>query len=271
MNASPLTTLARRAFLTLVALFIAAPLVVVIGVSFNTTRRMSFPPTELSLKWYAAFFKDAEWMASLRTSLTISVLAALVAVAIALPIAYAVWRYRSKAAKTLAGVGSGLFLLPGVVTALMFSAFWGVIGHVGRIENVILSHSVILLGIPVAMLSVGFQAIEKSLIEAAQTMGAGDAEAFRMVVRPVMTPYILCALVYVFVLSLNEYLIAYMVAGFSVQTLPIRIFSSMRSGYEPTMCVGAVIFMVLGFAAFSFLAMIGDLPKLMGRHRPLEA
>ncbi|MDO8378551.1 ABC transporter permease [Phenylobacterium sp.] len=135
----------------------------------------------------------------------------------------------------------------------------------------VLSHSVILVGIPVAMLSVGFQFIERALIEAAQTMGAGDTEAFRMVVRPAMIPYILCALVYVFVLSLNEYLIAYMVAGFSVQTLPIRIFSSLKSGYEPTMCVGAVIFMALGFAAFSLLAAIGDLAKLMGRHRPLEA
>jgi putative spermidine/putrescine transport system permease protein len=265
-----LATFARRAFMTLVALFIAAPLVVVLGVSFNQTRRMSFPPTHLSLKWYKAFFADDEWMASLQTSLGISVLAALIAVTVALPIAYAVWRYQSKLAQALAGAGSGLFLLPGVVTALMFSAFWGVVGHVGRIENVVLSHSVVLLGIPIAMLSVGFQAIDKALIEAAQTMGAGDADAFRMVVRPAMAPYIICALVYVFVLSLNEYLIAYMVAGFSVQTLPIRIFASMRSGYQPTMCVGAVLFMTLGFAAFSFLAAIGDLPKLMGRHRPLE-
>lgn len=271
MNGGLLSTLLRRGFLTLVAAFIAAPLVVVIGVSFNETRRMSFPPTALSLKWYKAFFADTAWMKSLETSLSISVLAAFIAVAVALPIAYAVWRYNSKAATALAGVGAGLFLLPGVVTALMFSAFWGVVGHVGRIENVVLSHSVILLGIPVAMLSVGFQSIERALIEAAQTMGAGDAEAFRMVVRPAMTPYILCALVYVFVLSLNEYLIAYMVAGFSVQTLPIRIFTSLRSGYEPTMCVGAVMFMALGFSAFSLLAAIGDLPKLMGRHRPLEA
>jgi putative spermidine/putrescine transport system permease protein len=198
-------------------------------------------------------------------------LAACVAVLIALPVAYAVWRYDSKAARMLAGAGSGLFLLPGVVTALAFSAFWGVMGHVGRFENVVLSHSVVLLGIPIALLSVGFQTIDRHLVEAAKTMGAGDTEAFRMVVRPAMTPYILCALVYVFVLSLNEYLIAYMVAGFSVQTLPIRIFANMRSGYQPTMCVGAVLFIVLGFAAFSFLAAISDLPKLMGRHRPLDS
>lgn len=270
MIAPAITTFARRAFLTLIAIFIAAPLVVVIGVSFNANRRMTFPPTEVSLTWYKAFFTDPQWMASLETSLSISVSTALVAVLVALPIAYTAWRFDSKAAKALAGVGASLFLLPGVVAALMFSALWGVVGHVGRIENVVLSHAVVFLGIPLALLSVGFQAIDRTLIEAARTMGAGDADAFRMVVRPTMTPYIVCALVYVFVLSLNEYLIAYMVAGFSVQTLPIRIFTNMRAGYEPTMCVAAVLFMVLGFTAFGFLAAIGDLPKLMGRHRPLE-
>jgi putative spermidine/putrescine transport system permease protein len=44
----------------------------------------------------------------------------------------------------------------------------------------------------------------------------------------------------------------------------------MRAGYEPTMCVAAVLFMTVGFCIFSLLAVIGDLPKLMGRQRPLR-
>ena len=102
-------------------------------------------------------------------------------------------------------------------------------------------------------------------------MGARDSDAFRMVVRPAMTPYILCAFVFVFVLSINEYLIAYMVAGFTVQTLPIKIFANMRQGYEPTMCVAAVIFMALGFSAFILISKLAALARLMGRTRPLDA
>ena len=126
----------------------------------------------------------------------------------------------------------------------------------------VLSHAIVLLGIPLSLLSVGFSAIDKAQVEAAHTMGARDSDAFRMVVRPAMTPYILCAFVFVFVLSINEYLIAYMVAGFTVQTLPIRIFANMRQGYEPTMCVAAVIFMTLGFAAFILMSKLADLPRL---------
>jgi putative spermidine/putrescine transport system permease protein len=261
---------AQRAFMTLVGAFIAAPLLVVTGVSFNATRRMSFPPTEVSLTWYKDFFSDPGWMASLRATLMISASAAAIAVLVALPISYAVWRYNSKLSKALAGLGGGLFLLPGVVVAVMFSAFWGVTGHVGHIENVALSHAAIFLGIPLTMLAVGFDSIDKRLLEAARTMGAGEADAFRLVIRPAMTPYIICAAAYVFVLSMNEYLIAYMVAGFAVQTLPIRIFTNMRAGYEPTMCVAAVLFMIVGFCVFGLLAAIGDLPRLMGRLRPLR-
>ena len=261
---------AQRAFMTLVALFIAAPLVVVTGVSFNATTRMSFPPSEFSLTWYKAFFTDPDWMASLRATLTISAGASALAVLIALPIAYAVWRYGTRLSKALAGLGAGLFLLPGVVVAVMFSAFWGFTGHVGRLENVVISHAAIFLGIPLTLLAVGFESIDRGLLEAARTMGAGETDAFRMVIRPVMTPYIVCALAYVFVLSMNEYLIAYLVAGFTIPTLPIRIFSNMRSGYEPTMCVAAVLFMTVGFSVFGLLAAIGDLPKLMGRDRPLR-
>lgn len=264
------STWGRRAFMALVGAFIAAPLVVVAGVSFNPTRRMSFPPTAFSLVWYRQFFGDADWMASLRATLTISVSAALLSVAVALPIAYAVWRYRSRLSKAMAAVGASLFLLPGVVLAVMFSALWGVTGHVGHIENVAFAHAAVFMGVPLSLLAVGFESIDLGLLEAARTMGAGEADAFRLVVRPAMTPYIVCAVAYVFVLSMNEYLIAYMVAGFTVQTLPIRIFTNMRAGYEPTMCVAAVLFMAVGFCVFGALAAIGDLPRLMGRQRPLR-
>jgi putative spermidine/putrescine transport system permease protein len=270
LSGSKLSVWAQRGFMTLVGTFIAAPLVVVAGVSFNATRRMSFPPTHLSLTWYRDFFGDPDWMASLRATLTISASAALLSLAVALPIAYAVWRYHSRLSRAMAGLGASLFLLPGVVVAVMFSAFWGLTGHVGRIENVAVSHAAVFLGIPLSLLAVGFDGIDRGLLEAARTMGAGEADAFRLVIRPAMTPYLVCALAYVFVLSMNEYLIAYMVAGFSVQTLPIRIFTNMRAGYEPTMCVAAVLFMAVGFCVFGSLAAIGDLPRLMGRQRPLR-
>jgi putative spermidine/putrescine transport system permease protein len=255
---------ARHLYLALFALFLAAPLVVVVGVSLNSTRRMSFPPEQTSLHWYGVFFSDPAWIQAFRTSLLVASLAALMAMSMALPLAYAVWKFNSRLSKILSALGVMSFMLPGVVVSVVFLIFWSWIGHAGKIEDIVMSHAIVFLAVPLVSVNLGFRLIDRPLIEAAGTLGASEAAVFRTIVLPLILPYIVSGLVFVFVLSLNEYIIAYMVAGFSVETLPIKVFNSLRLGFEPTMCVGAALFMLVGTAAFSLVALLGDLPKLLG-------
>ena len=67
-----------------------------------------------------------------------------------------------------------------------------------------------------------------------------------------------------FVLSLNEYIIAFMVAGFSVETLPIKIFNSLRYGFTPTIAAVSVVFTLLSDVALGALARFGGLERLLG-------
>jgi putative spermidine/putrescine transport system permease protein len=255
---------ARLLFLALMAAFLAAPLAVVTGVSFNHTARMDFPPLHPNLSWYGTFFADPGWISAFDRSLVIAAIASMVSVSIALPIAYTAWRYGSRAARWLESVARLSFLLPLIVLAIIFLVFWGWIGHAGRIENTILSHAAVFVSLPLATISLGFRSLEPSLIEAARTMGAREDDVLRTVLRPLLLPYIVSGLVFVFILSLNEYIIAYLVAGFEVETLPIKVFNSLRMGFQPTMCVGAVLFMAVGILCFSLIAAVGDLPKLLG-------
>lgn len=255
---------AKILFLGLLAVFLAAPLVVVTGVSFNGTQRMNFPPQNVSFLWYRTFFDDPAWMSAFSTSLIVAALASLAAVSIAFPIAYAVWKHRSRVAAFLEDVARVSFLLPSIVLSIVFLVFWSWLSHVGRIEDTILSHAVVFVTLPLATIGLGFRSVDGALVEAARTMGARESDVLRTVVRPIVLPYVISGLVFVFILSLNEYIIAYMVAGFEVQTLPIKVFNSLRMGFQPTMCVGAVLFMMLGVTAFGAVAFIGDLPKLLG-------
>jgi putative spermidine/putrescine transport system permease protein len=254
----------RRSFLLLLGIFLAAPLVVVTGVSFNATQRLSFPPENPGLNWYGVFFHDAGWMSAFTLSLTVAVFAALTAVTIAFPIAYAIWKYQSRVGRLLESVARISFLLPSIVLSIVFLVFWSSIGHAGRIEDTIISHAVVFVTLPLTTIGLGFGSVDFALVEAARTMGARDSDVLRTVVRPIVTPYVVSGLVFVFILSLNEYVIAYMVAGFEVETLPIKVFNNLRMGFQPTMCVGAVLFMLVGIFAFTLVAVIGDLPKLLG-------
>ncbi len=259
---------ARNLYLGAAALFLAAPLIVITSVSLNATRRMSFPPEQFSLTWYAAFFHDPDWMAALGNSLIIAAAAALLAMSVALPVSYAVWKDGSAYARSLAALGVMPFMLPAVVVAVVFLIFWGWVGHAGRIEDTIISHAVVFLAVPLVTVNIGFRLVDRSLVEAAQTMGARESDIFRTVVLPLVLPYIVSGLSFVFVLSLNEYIIAFMVAGSSVVTLPIKVLDNLRVGFEPTMCVGAVLFVLIGTGAFLLVAFLGDLPKLLGADDP---
>lgn len=259
-----LSATARFIFLALVALYLAMPIAVVSLVSFNGTAQMVFPPQQWSLRWYFDFFSDPSWVDAFTRSIIIAVSAALLSTSIALPIAYAQWRHRSRFADLLAGLGGLPFILPSVVIAILFLLFWGTVQHVGQLENIIISHAVTFVAMPLVMITLGFSSVDHSLVEAAQTMGAPDEHVFHTVVLPIVFPFIVSSVIFVAIFSLNEYLIAYMVGGFAVQTLPVKIFSSMRTGFSPAICVAAVLFLVIGLTGFLTVARFGNLPKLLG-------
>ncbi len=256
--------LSAQAFLALAALFLAAPLAVVSGVSFNGSARMSFPPQNPGLRWYGVFFDDPAWVGSVEWSLLIAAAAAVLATTLALPLCYAAWRHGSRLAQGLNMAAVVPFTLPAVVMAILFLVFWSGLRHVGHPENTVMAHAVVFVAAPLVTIGLGLRSVDPALLEVARTMGAREGDLFRTVVLPIILPYVVCGLVFVFILSLNEYIIAYMCAGFSVETLPIKVFNNLRMGFQPTMCVGAVLFMLVGVAGFGLIAALGDLPKLLG-------
>lgn len=263
-----MTNAARNCFLGAVALFLSAPLIVVIGVSLNAKKRLFFPPEGLSLRWYADMLGEAAWRGPIENSVVIAACAGLISVSVALPLAYALWRHRLFYAKVLYGLGIAPFMLPPVITALGFMIFWASLGHYGRIENDIIAHGIFLVTLPLMTISLGLESTDRAMVEAAQTMGANERRVFTTIILPLIGPYIISGYAFAFVLSLNEYIIAYMVAGFTVETLPIKIFNSLRYGYTPVMAAVAVLFVAVALAVFGLVGRFGNLPRLLGRWSP---
>jgi putative spermidine/putrescine transport system permease protein len=260
-------TIFRNCFLGLVGIFLATPLLIVAGVSFNHNTLMIFPPQQAGLVWYRTFFSDPDWIAALDRSLGIGISAAFLAVSIATPICYLIWRFNIKTAKILYSLGLASFLLPPIVLAIAFLVFWSWTGYGGQIEDVVISHAIVFVALPLITVTLGFRSVDVALVEAGRMMGARESDIIRTIVFPIIAPYMVSGLIFVFVLSLNEYIIAYMVAGFTTETLPIKVFNSLRMGFQPTMCVGAVLFMLIGIAGFTAIAILADLPKLLGADR----
>ncbi|HMA16328.1 MAG TPA: ABC transporter permease [Kiloniellaceae bacterium] len=254
----------RRAYMTLIALFLLAPLVVVGGVSLNEKKTLLFPPEGFSLAWYGEIFADGAWRGALIASVALAALAAALAVAIAMPLSWFLWRRWAPWARVFQALGVAPFLLPPVITALGFLTFWATGGFYGQPWTAVISHAIFFVTLPLVTLSLGFASIDRALVEAAATMGADDRTVFRTVVVPLILPYLVSGYAFAFVLSLNEYIVAYMTVGFTLETLPIKIFNALRYGYTPTMAAVSIFFVAVAALVFGLIARFGDLPRLLG-------
>jgi putative spermidine/putrescine transport system permease protein len=259
-----MSTTLRNLLMAAVLAILLAPLVVVAGVSVNEKKELLFPPRGFSLAWYGELLSQADWLNAVKNSLIIAVLSAALAVSIAFPLAYFLWRHRVWYAQVLFGLGVAPFMLPPVITALGFLLFWVNVGLYGNMIATLISHAIFFVTLPLVTISLGLESIDRQIIEASTTMGADSRKVFRTVVLPMVRPYLVSGYAFAFVLSLNEYIVAYMVAGFTVETLPIKIFNSLRYGYTPVMAAVAVVFVLVAILVFGLIARFGDLPKLLG-------
>ena len=257
-------TLLRRLYFVAVALFLAAPLIVVLGVSVNEKQDLAFPPVGFSLAWYSQIFTDPEWRSALIASVLLALSAAALSVAIAFPLAWFLWRRFAPWANIFQLLGVAPFVLPPVITALGFLTFWATIGLYGAVWTAVISHAIFFVTLPLVTLSLGFASIDRSLVEAASTMGADDSTVMRTVILPMILPYLVSGYAFAFVLSLNEYIVAYMTVGFTMETLPIKIFNALRYGYTPTMASVSVFFVAVAALVFGLIAWFGDIRRLLG-------
>jgi putative spermidine/putrescine transport system permease protein len=237
---------------------------IVLGVSVNEKKTLTFPPQGFSLQWFGEIVWDPGWRNPLLASLTIAALSAALAVGIAFPLAWFLWRWHAPWARIFQVLGTAPFILPPVITALGFLSLWATTGVYGQAWTVIVSHAIFFVALPLVTLTLGFSSLDPTLIEAASTMGADERTRLRTVVLPLITPYIISGYAFAFVLSLNEYLVAYMTVGFTVETLPIKIYNALRYGYTPTMAAVAVLFVALAALVFGLIGRYGDLPRLLG-------
>ncbi|MCJ8054838.1 ABC transporter permease [Shinella curvata] len=254
----------QKAYFGLIGLFLSLPIIVVAGVSVNEKQDLAFPPKGFSLGWYGEIFANVEWRNALFASITLAALSAAVALLIALPLAWFLWRRHAPWANIFQLLGIAPFTLPPVITALGLLTFWAATGFYGQPATAVISHAIFFVTLPLVTLSLGFSSIDRSLVEAAATMGADDRTIFRTVVLPLILPYLISGYAFAFVLSLNEYIVAYMTIGFTMETLPIKIFNALRYGYTPTMASVTILFVAIAATIFGLVARFGDLPKLLG-------
>ncbi|MCA3488154.1 MAG: ABC transporter permease [Rhodobacter sp.] len=225
---------AAMAALCLAILYV--PLAVVIAYSFNASTSLT-NWGGVSLRWYADLFTGVEaprFRAAAWNSITIATLAATASTIIAAAAAVAMvrgGRFRGKGA-TFALINLPL-MVPEIVTAVATLIFFSTIGLMTGYLTILIAH--ITFCIPFAYLPIAarLEGIEDTFEQAARDLYATRAQAFRLILLPLMMPGIISGFLLAFIISLDDFIITNFVKGAGMETLPTAIFGSVKQGIKP--------------------------------------
>ncbi|MBC9943672.1 ABC transporter permease [Leucobacter sp. cx-328] len=230
----------------LVALWLIAPTLVVIPLSFTGKASFVFPPETWSLRWYESFFTNKQWTTALGNSLLIGLLVAFVATLLGL---LAVMGLRALTKKKLAGaLRIGLMapmVVPGIVVAIGIYAVFLKLGLVGTVLGFVFAHTVLALPFTVIAITAGFSAFDERLELAALSLGANRITTFFKVTLPNIIPGMVSGALFAFVTSFDEVVLSLFIKSPYLNTLPVLMYSSVTRDTDPTLAAAATVILVL--------------------------
>ncbi|MFV0473166.1 MAG: ABC transporter permease [Pikeienuella sp.] len=228
----------------LIALWLVAPTLVVIPMSFADKKSLAFPPSGFSLQWYENFFTNPQWFDSLTVSARVATMVAAVATVIGTMAAIGIERMKSRAGGLIRAVLITPMIVPGVVLAVGIYAVYLDTRLVGTWLGYVLAHT--LLAVPFVVIAVGanLAVFDERLETAAASLGASGLTTFFTVTLPLILPGILSGALFAFVTSFDEVIVSLFITSPQLKTLPVQIYSSITRDADPTVAaVGSLIFM----------------------------
>lgn len=245
-NRTPLPNL----FLGLVTALLYLPIVLVVIYSFNESK-LSSVWAGFSLKWYRDLFRDAALFEALGNSLILALSASFAAAIIGTLGAYGFSRVKARSRSLVETVSMLPIMIPEIILGMVFMVFFSLIGLPFGMTTLILAHTAFCVPYVYMMVKARLVGLDKSLYEAARDLGASEIRVFFDITLPLLFPAILSGMLLSFAMSFDDVIISIFVTGVSVNTLPIKIYTQIRTGVSPeinalcTLMLAATLLLIL--------------------------
>jgi spermidine/putrescine transport system permease protein len=207
--------------------FLYAPIVLLPLFAFNDAAIIAFPLSGFTMKWFTALTHEPALHQAAKNSLIIAVCASIFSTILGIFAARASTRYRFPFKGGIIGMIMLPLVLPEIILAVALLVVMLGLNIPLSIFTVILGHVLVCTPFSIAILSAAFQALDNSLEEAAYDLGETSFSTFRLIILPLVMPGIISSLLITFTISLDEFIMAFFLAG-TEATLPVYIFSQFR-------------------------------------------
>jgi putative spermidine/putrescine transport system permease protein len=251
--------------LAVVALiFVVAPLCVVVILSVSQAPMATFPPVGFTTSWYQSVLADDEFQQAFIVSVMLALAATTSAFILGLPAAYALNRWEVPGARTFETILLSPFILPILITGLALLQFMAQLRMRDALFNLYIGHVLVTLPYLVRTVLASLKQVDRSLEEAALTLGASPWRVFWKVTVPQIVPGIAAGCLFAFMVSFDDFPISFWLSNAEFMPLPIYLQNSMSKVFDPSIATMSSFTIATGI-----LAVIG-LEKLVGLKRAMS-
>ncbi|MCW5234972.1 ABC transporter permease [Verminephrobacter eiseniae] len=220
-------------FHTLFVVFMLAPLAIVCIVAFTPQGYLSLPTQGVSLRWFKAIFAYPEFLRAFYTSLWLAALSSGIVIALAVPAALAIARYRFVGREAITALFMSPLMVPHVVLGIAFLRFFTQIGLSGSFTGLVLSHCLVIFPFALRLVLAASYGMDRRIEQAAISLGAGTLTVFRRVTLPLILPGIVSGWLLAAIHSFDEVTMTVFIASPATSTLPVRMFLYLQDNIDP--------------------------------------
>ena len=253
----------NRVVVTLVYLFLLAPIIAVVLISFNSSSQLSIQVGLPSLQWYGLMLQNQDFINGAGVSFLTAAIVALVVLLLGVPIAVAIARHDFRGRGVISALFLSPLLVPSIVIALGLLLVFQPLGLIGTYPGIVIAHFGITVPYLIRTTLMSLKTSDVRCEEAARVHGAGAFTTFRRVTLPIIAPGIIAGGVMAFIISFDEAVISLFVASSGRVTLPVAMFRYLQYRADPSIAALSVVLIAISVALIVIVERVAGLRKVM--------
>jgi len=249
---------------TIILVFLVAPILIIVPLSFSSGSFFYYPLPGFSLRWYQDFFSSSFWLPSVWNSLLVGTSATILATILGTLAAIGMWRARFPGQGLVLALLISPMVVPAVIVAVGVYFAFAPVGLTDGYTGLILAHTTLAAPFVVVTVLATLSGFDRTLLRAAASLGARPLTTMRRVMLPLILPGVLSGAVFAFAVSFDEVVVALLITGPGQRTLPRQMFAGINDNISLTITAAATMLIAISLL---FMVFVGWLQRRSERLR----
>ncbi len=257
----PRAPAAMRSILPLVLAALYLPLIVMVLNSFSGW----------TFNWYRELFNDPTLWEALGRSFSVAFSSSLIATVLALFAALALEKFVFIGRWPMNVLSTVSLMLPELVLSLSLLSWFSVFHLELNLRTVAIAHITLVLPFAILVIAARLQTMDNSVDDAARDLGAGEWQVLWRVTLPLLRPALISAFTLAFLLSFDDFLVTYYTNGAGADTLPVKLYSLMKTGLTPKIQALSSLMLLFSIALVALLVRLQSPAKAKAQAKATDS